>query len=68
MEQEKVKVGDRVVLIQKEGIQGSVKGIHFETTAKADQRDKSLMIEVIWDNGTLSYVTPEQLKPAGAAA
>lgn len=62
MEQDKVKVGDRVVLTQKEGLQGSVKGVHFETTAKAEQRDKALMIEVMWDNGTLSYVTPEQLK------
>ena len=62
MEQDKVKIGDRVVMVQKEGLQGSVKGVHFETTAKMDQRDRAMMVEIMWDNGTLSYVTPEQLK------
>ena len=62
MEEGKIKVGDRVRQIQKEGLQGIVKGLHTETTAKAEHKDRDLMVEVLWDNGTLSYLTPEQLQ------
>ena len=67
MENGKIKIGDRVKQSQREGLQGVVKGVHSETTAKADQKDKALMIEVLWDNGTLSYLTPEQLQVVSGA-
>ncbi|NMC62482.1 MAG: hypothetical protein GYA55_04870 [SAR324 cluster bacterium] len=64
MENGKFKVGDRVIHLNKEGLKGVVKGVHSETTAKADQKEKALMIEIMWDNGTLSYMTMEQIKAA----
>ena len=60
----KLKVGDRVTQADKGGLKGIIKDILSEVTAKADQkeREKSLLISVLWDNGTLSYFAPEKLK------
>ena len=57
-----MKVGDRVTQVDKEGLRGTVKDIRAEVTAKVDQKDKSLLVSVLWDNGTFSYFAPEKLK------
>ena len=56
-----IQVNDRVVIAKTPGIQGVVKEIRSETTAKQDSKEKGLMIQVLWDNGTLSYLAPEAL-------
>lgn len=68
MTETKVREGDQVVHVDRNTLKGRVKGVHTETTAKAEQRDKSLLIEVLWDNGTLSYVAPEKLQVIQAPA
>ena len=62
MNNSKIKIGDRVTLAEKEGLRGLVKDVRAEVTAKGDQKDKGLLVSVLWDNGTLSYFSPEKLK------
>ncbi len=45
------------------GCIGTVKTIREETTlAPQESRAKSIMVHVMWDNGTLSYHGPEALE------
>ena len=45
------------------GCIGTVKAIREETTLAPQQsRAKSIMIHVLWDNGTLSYHGPDSLE------
>ena len=47
------------------GCIGTVKALREETTlAQAESRAKSIMVQVQWDNGTLSYHGPEALELA----
>ena len=57
-----MKIGDRVTQVEKEGLRGVVKDVRSEVTAKADQKEKGLLVSVLWDNGTFSYFAPEKLK------
>lgn len=57
-----LQVSDRVQRVKDPGLQGMVKEIRTETTSKQDSKDKGQMIQVLWDNGTLSYFSPESLK------
>ena len=44
---------------------GTVKTLRQETTlAQKESRERSLMVHVQWDNGTLSYLGPEGLELA----
>lgn len=59
----KFKVNDRVKRIKGVGCHGIVKELKTEVTAaRADSKDKPVMITVQWDNGTFSYFTPESLE------
>ena len=63
----KVKVNDRVKRKGRDGSLGTVKNIKEEVIGtKGDAKDRGLLIEVQWDNGTLSYFDPESLEGAGA--
>ncbi len=59
-----IKINDRVKRINQGGCYGTVKDVREETTAKATDKDKenALLINVSWDNGTLSYVALEALE------
>lgn len=47
------------------GAIGTVKALREETTlTNRESRERSLMLHVLWDNGTLSYHGPEALEPA----
>ena len=63
-----IKVNDRVKRTIQGGCFGTVKDVREEITAKVTDKDKegALLINVIWDNGTLSYVAPEALEVINA--
>ena len=62
-ETKKLKAQDRVKRINIPGCLGTVKEIKNEVTAKSqDSREKNLMVSVQWDNGTVSYMTPDALE------
>ncbi len=45
------------------GCAGVVKALRHETSnSTAEARTRSVMIQVLWDNGTLSYHGPEALE------
>jgi|694.fasta_scaffold14656_7 hypothetical protein len=45
------------------GCCGVVKSLRHETSAaSAENKNRSLMVQVLWDNGTLSYHGPEALE------
>ena len=62
MDTAKLKIGSRVTCIDREGLRGIVKDIRSEVTAKTEQKEKGLLVSVLWDTGTLSYFSPERLK------
>lgn len=64
MSKKTIKVNDRVKRVQQGGCFGTVKDVREEITAKVTDKDKeaALLINVNWDNGTLSYMTPEALE------
>jgi hypothetical protein len=58
-----LKVTDRVVRINARGCRGVVKDIRQEVTAASDElKERGLLVCVLWDNGTLSYFSPEALE------
>lgn len=60
-----MKISDRVRRKDKEGCCGVIKDIRDEITGTASEPpEKSLMIKVLWDNGTASYLSPEALEHA----
>jgi hypothetical protein len=62
---EKLKVNDRVKRLSGEGCIGVVKEIRAETTSIGDsKKEKPVLISVLWDNGTISYFSPEGLQVA----
>lgn len=47
------------------GCMGTVKALRQETTlAQKESLERSLMVQVLWDNGTLSYLGPEGIERA----
>ena len=63
----KFKVDDRVKRAKIPGCRGVVKELRTEITASTEEaREKSLMVSVLWDNGTLSYLTPDALEVVDA--
>ncbi len=64
MAQQPFKVGDKVIRVHTTGCQGIVKEVREETIQQGDSRDreKPVIIEVLWDNGTLSYFGPAGLQ------
>jgi hypothetical protein len=62
-DQKKIKLDDRVKRVSIPGCLGTVKEIKTEvTTNNQEAREKNLMINVQWDNGTFSYLSPEALE------
>lgn len=65
MSAKKLKVNDRVKRANAPGCLGTVKDIRQEITqtgASQENKEKALMINVLWDNGTLSCFAPESLE------
>lgn len=62
------KVNDRVVRAGGDRSKGVVREVREESTASAAEaikdREKLLIIEVLWDNGTLSFFGPAGLEHA----
>ena len=58
-----IKIDDRVRNKIIPRCLGVVKDIHEEVIATSgDTRDKARLVKVLWDNGTLSYFSPEALE------
>lgn len=55
-------IGDRVRCAKKEGLQGTVKEIKEDSAAVSDPDEAGVVVGVLWDNGTFSYFTPENLE------
>lgn len=56
---------DMVTTYTTRGCMGTVKALREETTlAQKESRERSIMVQVLWDNGTLSYLGPEGLETA----
>jgi len=62
----KFKVNDRVQRATGKGCLGVVKDLRSEITAagRSEEKEKNLMLNVQWDNGTLSYLSPSSLELA----
>ena len=59
----KFKVQDRVRRVNIPGTLGIVKELKTEVTASTQEaKEKSLMVTVLWDNGTYSYLGPDALE------
>ncbi len=60
----KFKVNDRVRRVTGQGCWGVVKDVRSEVTSagRPEEGNKNLMINVQWDNGTLSYFSPASLE------
>ena len=57
------EVNSRVRKKNNPGCQGAVKLVREETLGSSgDTREKSLIVQVQWDNGTLSYFDPESIE------
>lgn len=60
-----IKKDQRVKRKNIPGCSGTVQVVRTETTAStADISSRGLLVQVLWDNGTLSYFTPEALEAA----
>ena len=65
MSTKKLKVNDRVKRVSVPGCTGIIKDIREETmvsAANVDNKDRSQMVAVQWDNGTVSMFAPESLE------
>ncbi len=62
MSTRKFKANDRVKRAKGSGCHGIVREVKEEsTTVSQEQREKSLMIHVLWDNGSFSCFSQEAL-------
>ena len=58
----KIKDNDRVKRKTGGGCCGTVKEVREETTASTvEQKESALLVTVAWDNGTVSYFSPDGL-------
>lgn len=64
MTKKAIKINDRVKRIAQSGCFGTVKDVREESTAKVTDKtnEGALLVNVSWDNGTLSYMTPDALE------
>ena len=59
----KLKVNDRVKRSSIPGCLGTVKAVKTEVTAQTvEAQERGIMINVLWDNGTDSFVGPDVLE------
>lgn len=62
-ESKKIKENDRVRRLNTPGCLGTVKEVKTEISATTPEaREKHVLINVQWDNGTLSYLSPAALE------
>lgn len=65
-EKKRFQEKDRVRRKSNGGGVGTVQELREEVTGTSGEAsEKGLMVKVLWDNGTLSYFSPEALEPAG---
>ncbi len=58
-----LKVSDRVKRAGGQGCVGVVKELRDEVMAsKVESPENGLLVNVLWDNGTLSYLSPDALE------
>lgn len=58
-----LKQGDKVKRVSGIGCLGTVKSIREETTKSQNESPMdSLIVKVLWDNGTFSYFAPSALE------
>ena len=63
MAETKIKIDSRVKRKKIPGCCGVVKDMRAETSSSGvEVKEKNLMVKVLWDNGTLSYLTTESLE------
>lgn len=63
MSKQNLKVSDRVKRATGDGCLGVIKEIREETmAARVESPQKSPLVNVLWDNGTLSYLSPDALQ------
>lgn len=65
-----MKVNDRVKRVGVEGSQGVIKDIRAESisVSGSEEKDKPLMVNVLWDNGTFSVFSPDALEVVKSAS
>jgi hypothetical protein len=52
-------------VVSAKGCIGTIQALREETTnSNRESRERSIMVHVLWDNGTLSYHGPEALEQA----
>lgn len=51
-----------VMRIDGTGVKGVVVSLTEDTTGKGDSSERGVIVGVQWDNGTMSYLTPDALK------
>ena len=62
MAAKKLKVGDRVIKKDESGVRGVIKNMRPEVgNTKGSKEEKNMIVNVQWDNGTLSYCSPDAL-------
>jgi hypothetical protein len=57
----------RTTTTSSRGCIGTVKALREETTGgsmSSEARERSIMVQVLWDNGTVSFLGPEGLESA----
>ncbi|NLF24711.1 MAG: hypothetical protein GX589_03520 [Deltaproteobacteria bacterium] len=58
-----LKVNDRVKRVGVERSYGLIKEVREEIIGTSgDTKDKGILVKVQWDNGTISYFSPESLQ------
>lgn len=58
-----LSVSDRVRRKDRFGSRGTIQEIRAESTiSSASEQNRGLLVSVLWDNGTLSYFSPESLE------
>jgi|GEM_PF-4565597 len=64
MKNSEIKKDLKVIRKNKFGAQGKVVEFRTEVGVAEDDQTKDLLVKVLWDNGTLSYLTSSALRKA----
>ncbi len=55
-------VDTRVMRTDGTGVKGVVVSVREDSTGKGDASERGVIVGVQWDNGTMSYFTPDALR------
>ena len=61
-DQSSISMDSRVVKSDGTGVRGIVVSVSEDHNNKGESSERGVIIGVQWDNGTLSYVTPDSLR------